>query len=119
MKKYLFTAVVLFCSTNSWALSVGQVLAPIQQNQAPQRDIAIQYWTGVLEMALLMNAQMAQKGSPLFCLPNPAPNIQQIFTTFTEDAGELVKSQGMEKASSLQVPEVMLRTLTTHYGKCK
>jgi hypothetical protein len=119
MKKYCLMAVLLLCSSSAWALTVGQVLAPIQQNTAPQRDIAIQYWTGLLEMALLMNAQMAQSGKPLFCLPTPAPNIQQIFNTFTQDTAALVKTQGMEKASSMQVPDVLLRTLTSHYGACK
>jgi hypothetical protein len=119
MKKYCLMAVLLLCSSNTWALTVGQVLGPIQQNQEHQRDIAVQYWTGLLEMALLMNAQMAQNGKPLFCLPSPAPNIQQIFSSFTQDAEELVKSQGMEKAAVMQAPEVLLRTLTSHYGKCK
>ena len=119
MKKYCFLAVLLLYSSSSWSLSVGQVMAPIQQNTPPQRDIAIQYWTGVLEMALLMNAQMAKSGKPLFCLPTPAPNIQQIFNAFTQDTAELVKTQGMEKASGMQVPEVLLHTLTSHYGTCK
>lgn len=119
MKKYLFSAVLLLCSAESWALNVGQVLSPIQQNVQPQRDMAIQYWTGLLEMALLMNAQMTQSGKPLFCLPTPAPNIQQLFAAFSQDAEELVKTQGMEKAASMQVPDVLLRTLTTRYGACK
>lgn len=119
MKKHVFAAVLFLCSTSAWALTIGQVLAPIQQNQEPQRDIAVQYWTGLLEMALLMNAQMAQAGKPMFCLPTPAPNIQQIFTSFTQDAEQLVKTQGMEKAAVMQAPEVLLRTLTSHYGKCK
>lgn len=119
MKKYSLITVLLLCSSSSWALSVGQVMAPIQQNTVPQRDIVIQYWTGLLEMALLMNAQMAQSGKPLFCLPTPAPNIQQIFNTFSQDSAELVKTQGMEKASGMQVPEVLLRTLTSHYANCK
>lgn len=119
MKKYYLMAVLLLCSGSAWALNVAQVMAPIQQNTAPERDIAIQYWTGLLEMALLMNSQMAQNGKPMFCLPKPAPNIQQIFNTFAQDTAELVKAQGMEKASTMQVPEVLLRTLTTHYGTCK
>lgn len=118
MKKYLLSVVLLLCSTPSWALNVGQVLSPIQQNVQPQRDMAIQYWTGVLEMALLMNAQMTQAGKPMFCLPNPPPNIQQIFAVFSQDAEDLVKAQGMEKTAPIQVPEMLLRTLTTHYGKC-
>lgn len=119
MKKYLFTAVLLLCSADSWALNIGQVLSPIQQNVKPQREIAIQYWTGALEMALLLNAQLTQSGKPLFCLPTPAPNIQQIFTAFAQDADELVKAQGMEKAATIQTPELLLRTLTSRYGKCK
>lgn len=119
MKKVVLISMLFACSATAGAMTVGQVMGALEQDNQAQRQMVLQYWNGSLEMALTINAHLTEAGSPLFCLPQPGPDRETLFNNFVRDVGELVEDRGVKQVARLAATEITLRGLAKRYRECE
>lgn len=118
MKKYLLVAFLVSYSAGSHALTVGEVMGALEEKDPVKKEMALQFWSGALEMALTINSHLSESGRPLFCLPKPWPNRKVFLDHFVQDVQALTKERGLEKTAALSAVQITLRSLASRYRKC-